>query len=56
MRDREMRKPRTDLVETTLVREDGNVSVVACAACCGVSYGDGEYEGGLTHDGQLFCV
>jgi hypothetical protein len=25
----------TDLVETTLIRENGNVSVVACAACCG---------------------
>lgn len=24
---------RTDLVETTLVREYGNVSVVACASC-----------------------
>ena len=24
---------RTDLVEATLVREDGNVSVVACASC-----------------------
>lgn len=26
-------RERTDLVETTLVGEDGNVSVIACASC-----------------------